>query len=131
MKLVEESVERTVTFDEDDVREWCERHDDSNPLHLDEEAAADGPFGRRVVPGIMLLDKLSGMLTEMGGEDDDVILAGVTASRFRDPVLLGEEVTLSVEVAEDKNTMTIVDFDARVEERGSLVAHGTLSIVIR
>lgn len=121
---------REVTFTEDDVQEWCERVDDPNVLHTDAEAAAEATFGQRVVPGFMLMDHLSGMLTDLGGEDETVILSGITAARFRDPILLDETVTISVEIVEEDKRFTAVDFEARVEERGSLVANGTVNVVI-
>ncbi len=121
---------REVTFTEDMVQDWCETSRDPNPLHIDEEAAAEGTFGQRVVPGLMLLDYVSGMLTALGDEDETVILSGITAARFRDPVLLDETVTISVEIVEEDKRFTAVDFEARVEERGSLVANGTMNIVI-
>lgn len=121
---------REVTFSAEDVQEWCERVDDPNPLHTDAEAAAEGTFGQRVVPGLMLMDYVSGMLTNLGDEDETVILAGITAARFRDPILLDETVTISVEIVEEDKRFTAVDFEARVEERGSLVANGTINVVI-
>jgi len=121
---------REVTFSAEDVQEWCERVDDPNLLHTDAEAAAEGTFGQRVVPGLMLMDYVSGMLTNLGGENETVILAGITAARFRDPILLDETVTISVEIVEEDKRFTAVDFEARVEERGSLVANGTINVVI-
>lgn len=121
---------REVTFSAEDVQEWCDRADDPNPLHTDAEAAAEGTFGQRVVPGLMLMDYVSGMLTNLGDEDETVILSGITAARFRDPILLDETVTISVEIVEEDKRFTAVDFEARVEERGSLVANGTINVVI-
>lgn len=122
--------EREVVFTESEVESWCERNNDPNPLHTDPDAAQDDVFGERVVPGMMLLDKLSGMLVELGNDDETVILSGITAARFRDPVLLGETVTFTTEIVEEDKRFTAVDFEARVEERGSLVARGTVNIVV-
>jgi acyl dehydratase len=121
---------REVTFTEDDVQEWCEQNADPNPIHTDEDAAEDSTFGQRVVPGMMLMDQLSGMLTALGDEGEEVILSGITAARFRDPVLLDETVAFNVEIVEEDKRFTAVDFEARVEERGSLVANGTINVVI-
>lgn len=122
---------KKVTITEQDVQEWCKRNDDDNPLHTDADAAESGPFGQRVVPGMMLLDHVSGLLSGLADEDEDVVLAGVTAARFRDPVLLGETVTISVEIVEEDKRFTAVNFECRVEERDSLVAMGTINIVIK
>jgi acyl dehydratase len=122
--------ERHVQFTEQAVEDWCNENRDPNPIHTDSEMVQDSSFGERVVPGMMLLDHLSGMLTALGDDGEEVILAGITAARFRDPVLLGETVTFSIENVEKEENFTSVDFEARVEERDSLVANGVLSIVI-
>jgi acyl-CoA hydrolase len=67
----------------------------------------------------------------MGDDGEEVILAGVTAARFRDPVLLGETVTFTLSEIEEGQNFITMDFEARVEERKSLVANGALSVVIR
>jgi len=120
-----------VTFTADAVERWCSNNNDPNPLHTDEKSAANSSFGQRIVPGMMLLDQLSGMLTRMGDDGEEVILAGVTAARFRDPVLLGETVTFTLSEIEEGQNFITMDFEARVEERKSLVANGALSVVIR
>lgn len=122
---------RERTFTAEDVEEWCEEHNDSNPIHVDSEAAEESSFGERVVPGMMLLDQLSGLLSSLGGPDEEIILAGVTAARFRDPVLLGETVEFSVFEIEEGQNFTTMDFECRVHERDSLVANGALSIVVK
>jgi acyl dehydratase len=122
---------RKRTFTAEDVEQWCEEHNDPNPIHVDSEAAEESSFGQRVIPGMMLLDQLSGLLSSLGEGGEEIILAGVTAARFRDPVLLGETVTFSVENIEQGKNFTTMDFECRVEERGSLVANGALSIVVK
>jgi len=123
-------IERDVTFTEDDVKSWCDRNDDLNPLHLDERAASNGPFSERVVPGLMILDSISGMLSEMGEEGETVILAGVSATRFREPVLLGEAVSFTVQRVEDDLNFETADFEARVPERNVLAASGTVTLAV-
>jgi acyl dehydratase len=127
---MKDSYTRSVRFEEDDIKEWCDKNVDPNPIHTNEEAASESTFGQRVVPGMMLLDHVSGMLTYLGEHDEEIILAGITAARFRDPVLLGETVDYKVEVVDSDKRFTYVDFEARVEERGSLVATGSISIVV-
>lgn len=127
---MKDSYTRSVVFEETDVQEWCDRNVDPNPIHTNEEEASESTFGQRVVPGIMLLDHVSGMLTYLGERDEEIILAGITAARFRDPVLLGETVDYKAEVVDSDKRFTYVDFEMRVEERGALVANGSVSIVV-
>lgn len=109
----------TACFDEDDVFKWKQSSGDWNEL-----------YDQGYVPGMMLLDHVSSMVSELGDEDETVILSGVTAARFRDPVMVDEEVTFELSNREDGQNYTTIDFEARVEERESLVAHGALSLVI-
>jgi acyl dehydratase len=125
-----DTVEKKVRFSEDRIESWCNSSEDQNPLHLDKHEAGMGPFGERIAPGMMVLDYISGMLSELADDDEHVILAGVTAARFRDPILVGETVTLRLTDITEDNKFTSVDFEAVVEERGSLVANGVLSIVV-
>lgn len=114
--------EKKVHFSEERVQEWSNQNDD--------KPVGESVFGQRVVPGLMLLDSLSGLVHEY--IDGDVILSGITAARFRDPVLIGEVVTFSLgEIEDAKMNVKTVDFKARVEERGSLVATGVLSLTIK
>jgi itaconyl-CoA hydratase len=121
---------KKVAFTTGMVEKWCSRAGDENPLHLDEEAASDSPFGQRVVPGMMLLDQVSGMVEEVGGPDTTVILAGVTAARFRDPVLLDEVVEITLDLVESEKRFTTVSFDARAVDRDTLVASGSINLVL-
>lgn len=122
-------IERAVRFTEDDVLEWCQQANDQNPLHLSEDVAGDGPFGERVVPGMMVLDNVSGVLTEYGNRhDDNIILANLVSCRFREPIPIGSTVSISVSEADEDGKFTYFDFQARVD--GQLCAHGTVSVVI-
>lgn len=123
-------IERTHTFDEDEVVEWCEKNGNPNPLHVDSDEALESSFGQRIVPGMMLLNKLPGMVSDIGGSDTEVVLAGITAARFRDPVLLNEEVVCKTHDFEEGEINATVEFEIRVPQRGSLAATGALSIVI-
>jgi len=78
----------------------------------------------------MLMDQISGMLEKLGDQDEEVILAGITAARFRDPIFFGEEVEISLTKGEESMNTTSIDYEARVKERDSLVSNGVINIVI-
>jgi acyl dehydratase len=109
-------------FRSDEVEEW--RHNNS--------VAGEEMFGEDTVPGMMLLDKLNGLVTEeLGDDDQEVVLSGITAARFRDPVYIDEYVTITLCDIEEGNHYTTMDFECRAEERDSLVAHGALTAVVK
>lgn len=115
------SVSREVSFGESEVSDWCDDSGDLNHLH------------QRVVPGMMLLDQVSGLVTELGEEidpDASIIPSGIVGVRFRDPLLLDEKVEISANVEHSDKRFTYIDFEARAIERDSLVTHGTISVVV-
>ena len=88
----------TKVFTEKDVLSFAELSTDNNPLHIDEEAAKNGIFGRRVVHGILVSGLISAVLgTKLPGEG--TIYLGQEL-KFRKPVFLGDAITATVEVVE-------------------------------
>lgn len=61
---------------------------DFNPLHMDEEAAKQGPFGRRIAHGMLSYSLSTGMRSRI---DDWEILAFMeTGRKFKAPVFAGD-----------------------------------------
>ena len=87
---------RTVTMD--DVRTFADVTGDDNPIHVDEEAAAESRFGRPVVHGVFLL----GLASKVLGRDfpGSGSVAVSLSAKFLRPVPVGETVTIEVKVAE-------------------------------
>lgn len=113
---------REVTFHKGLVNAWRENHE----LPTEEQEI----FEADIVPSMLLMDELPVMLNELTGEDESMVVSGITAARFRDPIIVGETVTISGEIVEEDKRFTSVEFEARVEERDSLVANGVVNVVI-
>lgn len=113
-------VARHFTFSEDEVRAWCQQANDHNPLHLDQQAAEDHPiFEERIVPGMMMLDKVSGLLTQWGEtKDGDVILRNIKNVTFHEAVPLDHEVTITLDEARDVGDEYLLHFFIEDEEQG-------------
>ena len=83
---------RTIT--EADVVAFAGLSGDFNPLHVDATFAAQGPFGQRVVHGLLVLSIATGLRQQSG-----VFLGVVRAFAemktwaFRRPVFIGDTVT--------------------------------------
>lgn len=88
------SVQRTVT--EEMVRAFAAITGDWNPLHLNEEAAVRGPFGRRVAHGMLSAGLLSALLgTQLPGPGTVYLEQHL---HFLAPVFVGDTVTATVTV---------------------------------
>lgn len=81
-------VRKTVT--QDQVNQYALVSGDGNLIHLDQEFAAQGPFGRIVAHGMLVLAFLSEMLTQTFGSS--WLESGRLKVRFRAPVYPGEDV---------------------------------------
>jgi 3-hydroxybutyryl-CoA dehydratase len=88
------SAGKTIT--EADILLYAAVSTDTNPLHLDAEAAAVGPFKERVAHGMLTAGLISAVMGNRLPGPGTVYL-GQTL-RFRAPVKIGDTVTATVEV---------------------------------
>jgi len=80
---------------------------DFNPLHMDEEGAREGPFGRRIAHGMLSYSMSTGMRSHI---DDWEILAFMeTGRRFRAPVFAGDTLHYEATVTEVRPSATRKD----------------------
>jgi 3-hydroxybutyryl-CoA dehydratase len=88
------SITRVVS--DEDVRMFAQSTGDTNPVHLDDAAAAKTPFKQRVAHGMLSAAMISAVLgTRLPGEGSIYLSQSL---RFRAPVMIGEEVLATVEV---------------------------------
>jgi acyl dehydratase len=114
----------TKTFTEDDVRRFIEITGDVNPLHVDDGFAAETPFGRRVLHGMLtasIFSTMVGMLLPGTG----AIYRSQTLT-FLLPVHIGETVTAHFLVRSIDHAKHRLDIDAWIENAdGQRVIEGT------
>ena len=100
------SVTRLIT--DDVVREFATLSGDTQPLHLDDQYAADTRFGRRIAHGALLVGMCSAVLgVEMAGQDATIIFLGLNVN-FINPVYIGDEITATCEVVSVRDDKPIV-----------------------
>jgi acyl dehydratase len=94
---------RTIT--ESDVASFAGLSGDFNPLHVDETFAAAGPFGRRVVHGLLVLSIATG-LRQQSGVFYGVVraFAEVKSWQFLKPVFMGDTVMVVTTVVDARPT---------------------------
>jgi|ERR1035437_1793749 3-hydroxybutyryl-CoA dehydratase len=90
------STGKTIT--EADILLYAAVSTDTNPLHIDAEAAAAGPFGQRVAHGMLTAGLISAVLGT-GLPGPGAVYLGQTL-RFRAPVKIGDTVIATVEVTD-------------------------------
>ena len=94
---VHESRGRTVT--EADIVNFAGLSGDFVELHMSEEFARTGPFGKRIAHGLLVLSISSGLTVQVGQTRDTVIaFYGIDRLRFTKPTFIGDTVHVEKEV---------------------------------
>lgn len=113
----------TKAFTAEEVEQFAAISSDTNPIHLDEDFAADSIFGQRIVHG-MLVGSLFSALIGVDLPGTGSIYLGQNLS-FRAPVLIGEEVTASVEIISMRDDKPILKLRTLcVNSAGKVVIDG-------
>src|SRR5205814_321754 len=88
-----ESSRRTISAE--DVAAFASLSGDDSPLHLDDEAAAAGPYGRRIAHGLLVLSCSVGLAVDAGVLGSDLLaFAGLDRLRFVAPVFIGDTIAV-------------------------------------
>lgn len=112
-------MDKQRTFTEDDVVAWCAQAEDTNILHIG-GGDADAPplFEGHIVPGMMLLDAVSGLITEWGRSEDAVpVLMSVHNVAFDAPVYIGDTATIELVPEEQDGDYHTLWFGVEVDGR--------------
>lgn len=92
---------RTIT--ESDIVNFAGLSGDFVELHMNEEFAKRGPFGRRIAHGALIFSISTGLQMQMTPDQDGIIaFYGVDKLRFVAPVFIGDTVHVSQRVIEKK-----------------------------
>ncbi|MFB6179541.1 MAG: MaoC family dehydratase [Halorientalis sp.] len=91
-----DTVQFAKTISDTDVRQFAAGSGDTNPLHLDEEAASETRFGDRIVHGLLVSGLISAALARFPGQI--VYLSQDLA--FHGPVYVGDRVSAACTIVE-------------------------------
>ena len=130
---VGEIFSETLTMTPAEAKAFSRAARDFNPLHLDEEFAANSRYGRLIVSGTQTAAHLMAMpATYFTARSEAVGLD--FAIRFHKPVYADETITLSWEVVEVRATSggrDVVDMKGRVtNEKGELAVAATGRVML-
>ena len=126
---VGDSAEMRKTITDEDVRAFAGLTGDRNPVHLDEEYAAQTRFGRRIAHGMLGASLISAVLANELPGRGTVYLSQTL--KFTAPVFLGDTVTARVvvkHVREDKPVVTLETFCTN--QRGERVVEGEAVVLV-
>ncbi|TFH47495.1 MAG: dehydratase [Lysobacterales bacterium] len=94
-----------ITMTEAHVVGWAGLTMDFYPLHMDKEYAAKTQFGERLVHGPLIFAMSVGLVASAGFAGDAAIAwLGVDNMRMLAPVMIGDTITVTVEVMEKNPT---------------------------
>lgn len=128
-----ESPARTVT--ESDVVQFAGLSGDYNPIHVDHELAAAGPFGKPIAHGLLTLSIGSGLTSNCPRMDTMAFMA-ILEWKFLRPVLFGDtiRVVTAVEAIEPRSRgrRGVVTWHRRIlNQRNEIVQEGRSQTLVR
>lgn len=111
-----ESPRRTISLE--DVEAFASLTGDRSVLHLDADAAAAGPYGRRIAHGMLVVSCSIGLAADAGLLGGDLLaFAGIDRLRFVAPVFIGDAIAVRKRVVEHMpldDSRGTVTFDTRI-----------------
>lgn len=122
------STSKTIT--ETDVILFAGVSTDINPVHLDEEAAKKGIFGKRVAHGILVSGLISAVLGNKLPGPGSIYMG--QELKFLAPVFIGDTVTAEVEIIELIPEKSRIKLNTTcTNQNGKVVIAGTALIMNR
>ena len=121
---------RTIT--EADIIQFAGFSGDWNSLHIDQEYAKQGPFGKRIAHGLLVLSIASGR--NVFGSGKAYAFYGIDHLRFIQPVYVGDtiHVEMTVEKIEEKmeNAGLLTVKQQVVKQNGETAIVSTIKVLI-
>lgn len=101
---------------------------DNNPIHTDPDFAATTPFGERIAHGAWTGSLVSALLGAKFPGPGTVYRSQQLS--FREPVRVGDTVTVTVTVSDKRDRLRLLTLDCRVtNQHGKTVARGTAEVI--
>ena len=116
-QLEEMLVTRSRTITESDVVAFAGLSGDFHELHMSEEYARRGPFGRRIAHGALIFSISTGLTIQLGPSENILAFYGVDKLRFVKPVFIGDTIRV---------TKRVVELTAKDAQRGVVAFETTV-----
>ena len=121
--VIGQQLSKVVTITQDDVEQFARLTGDTNPVHINEDYAAQSRFGRRIVHGMLVAGHISSVLGTMLPGPGALYLGQQLS--FKKPVYPGDRLTITVSVIDirvDKPVVTLKTVCANQDDE--VVVHG-------
>ena len=116
---------RTRTVTEADIVNFAGLSGDFVELHVSEQYAKEGPFGRRIAHGLLTLSMASGLMVQAEPAQESIVaFYGIDKLRFLQPVFIGDTITVTKKVIDlqPKGDRGVIGFETTVlNQRGEPV----------
>ena len=113
---VGQTATRSLTVTADHVQTFAELTGDYNPLHFDEDFAANTKFGRLVVQGGLTTGLLHALVAMDMPGSGTVFLS--QNWKFTAPVYIGDTITAEAEIVSVHDTKPVSELRVRVQRQG-------------
>jgi len=123
------SARRTRTISRRDIELFTEISGDRNPIHYDDDLAAQSRFGRVVVQGGVTSGLLNAVVAEELPGPGSVFLE--VSWKFRAPVGPGDEITAEVTATSVREDKPITTLDCSITNQDGLVVLEGTAVVWR
>jgi acyl dehydratase len=131
----QDSEERVIT--KEDVDAFARLSEDTNPLHLDDAYAKEGPFGKLVAHGMLILSATTGLTCKTGRFRGTTLAFVSLTGRFIRPVFFGDRIRCRMKVTDKKEdpkrpTQGLVTFDVRIRNQNDeLIAQSDWTLLMK
>lgn len=116
-QLDEITASRTRTITEADIVNFAGLSGDFHELHMSEEFAKRGPFGRRIAHGALIFSISTGLTIQMGDAGNIIAFYGVDKLRFTHPTFIGDTIHV---------TKKVIALEPKGDERGVVAFETTV-----
>jgi len=119
-------IEKKMTLDM--VKSFASISEDFNPVHLDEEYAANSRYKRQIIHGLMATSLFSGLFgTKLPGEGCVYKSQNI---RFKRAIYIGDVVMARVEVTHVSIEKKVITFTTRCFVNGNVMIDGESEIFV-
>ncbi len=116
-KLGDTVTSGTRTITEADIVNFAGLSGDFHELHMSEEFARSGPFGRRIAHGALVFSISTGLTIQMGANENIIAFYGVDKLRFTNPTFIGDTIHVTkrvIELVPKDDARGVVAFETQV-----------------